>query len=577
MLRATIRLAVLTGIALAAREAGSLEWPHPEAEDSSLLQLGNVRPLCADLADGRLNSLVAYGAPFTEREVAQIACNMAANIFCNGTILASPSNGMQPVYQFPNGSAYLQNDYYAMWQRDAGLTMLTLLRVAKSAPAVQTQLKSYAKLLNEKIWQGTAASNGVESPNNNCAPWSDAEGGYCAMLGEPKYFVNGSVYDKPWGRDQNDGPAINALVLMELFDLPDVDKELLATAKKRTIDALAWIGNVGLGATIDPWEMLYGQHFWVQAVQRKAMAVGAGLTAAGVLSGANTDNFETWTHMLGELLEVHWKPADGAVTETVARPNWGPVGPKCLSTGIDAHRERSVAHYRPCELDAIVPIGAMVAKPSPNSSFPEVFAPHDSRILATAQYLIESMAPTYEVNKEDDVDGLPGTLIGRYPGDEYSGVIMSENFTDPCVGINCGNPWFLTTHGLAQLIYEAALAAAQGKLQLDALNSRFLLTAIDLAKPALERVRPVMLPRGSGSGKELARLLIAGGDGVLKRAKRHALKGMHMSEQIYRGGPNYPPVEPGAQFGVRDLTWSYASLLDALASRSDAAEAASLG
>ena len=39
-------------------------------------------------------------------------------------------------------------------------------------------------------------------------------------------------------------------------------------AKTKTVEALSWIGYVGLDSTIDPWEMLYGQHFWVQAARR---------------------------------------------------------------------------------------------------------------------------------------------------------------------------------------------------------------------------------------------------------------------------------------------------------------------
>lgn len=264
--------------------------------------------------------------------------------------------------------------------------------------------------------------------------------------------------------------------------------------------------------------------------------------------------------------------------ETVARPNWGPVGPKCMDSGIDKARDRPIAEYHPCELDMAVPLATMAGKLAPDSPFPELFPPHNKFILATAQLLIETMAPYYEVNKVDDAKGLPGALIGRYPGDEYSGVIMSENFTDPCTGLNCGNPWFLTTIGLAETMYQAAAASAQGKLEVDATNERFVVTAIGLAKPVAERGELVLLPRGPGAGKELARMLIAGGDGVLKRVKHHmqppfGRPGMHMSEQIYRGGPNYPGVETGTQFGVRDLTWSYASLLNALASRAEAYEA----
>ena len=37
-------------------------------------------------------------------------------------------------------------------------------------------------------------------------------------MGEPKYFVNGSVYNKIWGRPQNDGPALAGVFLAELLN-----------------------------------------------------------------------------------------------------------------------------------------------------------------------------------------------------------------------------------------------------------------------------------------------------------------------------------------------------------------------
>jgi len=551
-------------LVLQAVQAALAAQPQP----SSLLQQQEVRELnksalCRNLSDGVLDWLAAGGAPYSAKQVADVACNMAANIFPNGTIIASPSKGVEPVYTFPNGSAYLQNDYYNMWQRDAGLTMRTLLRVAKSAPAVQDQLKTYTKMLVEKVWMQQ------DSPNKDCAPWNGAMGGYCSMYGEPKFFVNQAVFSGSWGRLQNDGPAINTLVAMELFGLPGVDPALLKAAKEKIVEVLNWVGQTSEGSTIDPWEMLWGQHFFVQSVQYRAMAAAADLADKGVLTG-RTGSFAAWAEMLAKLVEVHWKQDAGALTETVARPLWPPVGPKCLSSGMDSATTYPVPVHQPCELDVATMIGSMVSKAPVDSSFAEVVPPYDSRLLATADALIQSMGPTYEVNRLDDEAGLPGVLLGRYPGDEYSGVIMSKGLEDPCVGFNCGNPWFLTTHALAETLYEAASAFAKGELKVDGLNNPFVLRAVDLARPASQRGQAVSLPVGEHAGPELARMLLEAGDGVLLRAKHHATRGMHMSEQIYRGDGKYPGVEPGAQFGVRDLTWSYASLLDALASRSSA-------
>jgi len=46
----------------------------------------------------------------------------------------------------------------------------------------------------------------------------------------------------------------------------------------------------------------------------------------------------------------------------------------------------------------------------------------------------------YAINQADNKAGLPGVLIGRYPGDSYAG----------------GNPWQLLTAVLAELFYKGA-------------------------------------------------------------------------------------------------------------------------
>merc|ERR1711879_354370 len=169
------------------------------------------------------------------------------------------------------------------------------------------------------------------------------------------------------------------------------------------------------------------------------------------------------------------------------------------------------------------------------------------------------MAPTYEVNSLDDAAGLPGALIGRYPGDEYTGVIMSKGAQDLCVGYGCGNPWFLATHAMAEVMYSTAAAA--GKLVPDEINHNFLVKAMELGVPASDRSDLKGLPT---CGSDLAQMLVKGGDGMLARTKHHTGQGLHMSEQIYRGNAKLPPLPPGKMIGARDLTWSYASLLDAL-------------
>jgi len=518
--------------------------------------LDGVAPLCAELSDGRLSYLA--GGPFSAEEVGMVACNMVANMFSNGSILASPSDGTTPIYTYPNGTQILQNNYYNMWQRDAGLTMLTLLRVARGAPegspAVLAQTEAYATLLKD-IWRNP-------SPNSNCAPsWGNfgSGAGWCSQYGEPKFSIDGSVYTESWGRNQNDGPAVNARVLMELLEFSPSSEALV---KDSIISALNYVGTFAIDSTVDPWEMLYGQHFFVQSIQHRALAEATEL--ASKLGWTGTINFQDATNMVETLVKGHWNATSGVVGETTARSSYGSVSAKCFKNGVD-FTDRS----GPCELDVATLLGSLYSKAAPSSATLQVMPTYDSRILATADLILRSMAPTYEVNSLDDAAGLPGALIGRYPGDEYTGVIMSEGAVNPCQGSGCGNPWFMTTFALGQVLFEAAAAAAQGTLVTDDLNRQFLVDAIDLGLPASQRGLNPELP----STAVLASQLLKGGDGILARARHHAGEAMHMSEQIYRGDGKLPPLTPGQMVGVRDLTWSYASLLDALSARAEAVAA----
>eukprot|EP00442_Polarella_glacialis_P035831 CAMPEP_0115072974 /NCGR_PEP_ID=MMETSP0227-20121206/14533_1 /TAXON_ID=89957 /ORGANISM="Polarella glacialis, Strain CCMP 1383" /LENGTH=394 /DNA_ID=CAMNT_0002459791 /DNA_START=124 /DNA_END=1304 /DNA_ORIENTATION=- len=334
--------------------------------------------LCSELSDGRLDGLGGGEGPYSAEEVGQVACNMAANIFANGTIIASPSRGVEIIYAWPNGSAILQNDYYYMWQRDAGLTMRSLLRLPGKGQAMKAQLTAYAKLL-QGLWA-------VPTTNKDCWPQVD---GWCDILGEPKFFVNGSVYNHGWGRSQNDGPAINALVLIELLSDWEPDSALAEVAKNEVLRALNYVGNMVSGSTVDPWEMLYGQHFFVHAMQYRAMA--AGVELARKQNWTDCGNFANWATMLTTLVETHWSPTEGIVRETVARPWHNTVCPKCASSSLEG-----ASTIPPCELDVAVLCGSLYSQAAAGDgaeAYPSVVPPHDSRTLPTAMHLVESMAP----------------------------------------------------------------------------------------------------------------------------------------------------------------------------------------
>lgn len=529
---------------------------------------GNVK-LAAELADGRLSYLA--GGPYSAQDVSAIAVHLAANMFPNGTVLASPSNGS--TIGIINGTLCAYPDYYYMWQRDAALTMRSLLQalvgskigaesLVDPSSAAFSQFTAYARLAAKQWAQ--------QDPNTDCPPSLK----YCPPKGEPKYYVNGSVYNQPWGRPQNDGPALLALVLVEYANIAleaGHDATWLATQGflAPLKEALHFVQFYYMEGSIGPWENRYAQHFYVTAVQRRALAVGAVLAGQASMAGSNlassASNYGLAANKSLLLVEKFWVPEEGIVRARLGDlyDYWPP---RCFRSQSNATNSDP-----PCSVDIQVLLGSVysMARGTDAAEFPSALPPYDSRILATADMVVKSMAPFYVINQVDDEQGLPGILIGRFPGDNYQGYAengsaSSPNSPTPPVGPLWGNPWYLTTNFLAELLYQVAIAAAEGKLEVDELSQGFLSTAPGWAKPADERsTSDICLT--AGANRACAEALVAAGDGVLVRAKAHALPGLHLSEQIE--GHYGHPFPPGAAVSAADLSWSYSSVLDALAAR----------
>jgi glucoamylase len=105
-------------------------------------------------------------------------------------------------------------------------------------------------------------------------------------LGEPIFTVTGDIYPHPWGRPQNDGPAIRALAM--------ADYALSLLAAGRTEEAnrlyrpelppqtpikrdLEYVAHRWHEQSYDLWEEVQGHHFFTRMAQRAAMLKGAEL------------------------------------------------------------------------------------------------------------------------------------------------------------------------------------------------------------------------------------------------------------------------------------------------------------
>ncbi|MCM0605168.1 MAG: glycoside hydrolase family 15 protein [Xanthomonadaceae bacterium] len=316
-----------------------------------------------------------------------------------GSVMASPSK------QKPN--------YYYHWIRDAALTMREVFEWRSTAPQWSREtLLDYVAFSRQnqltKNPSGTVADNG---------------------LGEPKFYLDGEAYWDSWGRPQNDGPALRALVLIDLaYELlkegkSSVVRELLYDSKlpAHTVikSDLEYISYHWKDLSFDLWEEVYANHFYTRLAQYQALKRGAKLAIKLKDSGA-AQWYETQSKLVYQSLEKFYDQDRGIILVSINnKKNKRPMAEK--SSG----------------LDVAVILGVLHAG-NPDGKF-SVF---DPRVLKTAQAIEKAFGDLYAINKTKlDREGrVMAAAIGRYPEDTYDGLA-----TD-----GVGNPWFLATHALAE-------------------------------------------------------------------------------------------------------------------------------
>ena len=152
-----------------------------------------------------------------------------------GMIIASPSS--DPPYVFH-------------WIRDSSLVMKAIIDI-------------YLKKKSGKYFQ--LIINYLENEYN--IQKLDTLGG----LGEPKININCTPYNDPWGRPQNDGPALRGLNMIRLFyNFKDDYKILnLNLIKPILINDLNYLVDNYNKICFDLWEEIKGWHFYTRIVQFK--------------------------------------------------------------------------------------------------------------------------------------------------------------------------------------------------------------------------------------------------------------------------------------------------------------------
>ena len=190
------------------------------------------------------------------------------------------------------------------------------------------------------------------------------------------------------------------------------------------------------------------------------------------------------------------------------------------------------------------------------------FLPYSNEMIQTAYYIrnanvAKTVEPAYALGidvykintKENLVDGF-GPYIGRYPSDHYNGLNWSN--------INVkGNPWFITTAGLARYYYNLAYEyKVMGEIKIpDGKSSTPDVIDFFRQSSGIKNLKPGIYKKGSKKFNKIIIGLIDSGDVMMKSVNKIAEKyDMHMSEQIGRN--------TGKEVSFQNLSWSYSSYID---------------
>jgi glucoamylase len=418
-----------------------------------------------------------------------------------GSIIAAPSRS--------------NPDYYYHWVRDAALVTESLLNLYvdpryNNSP-LKAQIRSFLvdhMKFNSKIQISGHSANG---------------------LGEPKFWVSGLPFLGPWGRPQNDGPALRSINHVRILDIVLREKwpeagQLVPFLYAATIPAdslikrdTEFVAHHWREANFDIWEEVHGMHFYTLLAQRKSMLFGASVANAFKDQGA-AQFYLTQANQISNSLESFWNQGRGFIEAT-----------KFVQRGSNK-----------MQLDSAVLLGVLHAEIEGN-----LFSVNDPRVLATFIGLKNSFNSIYTINN----NSAYGTAIGRYPEDTYDGYVTNSR----------GNPWILTTAAGAEYLYRLMMSYLKTKqIQINYYNRGYF---AEVSGDSQLKPGQVLTPADRTYSLIIKGLFVEA-DSFLSRVLYHRNPDGSLSEQINR--------ETGYMQGAPNLTWSHASFITAKLRRDDA-------
>lgn len=418
-----------------------------------------------------------------------------------GAVLASPSNK----------EGNFSQDYQFHWTRDAALTMDEVVYLyATSTDDEKAKLKPY--LMNYVSFERKAQMQQSRKGEQT--------------LGQPKFNIDGTVWEGKWMRPQNDGPALRAIAMVKiakLFHKEDAQYVQQQILPLITTD-LNYVVKEWNKTSFDLWEEVNDrEHFFTKMVQRKALLVGANFFNE-IGRTKQAEKYNDVANKVTDSLKKHWNENLGYITETINQQ-----------------------YVKGGGLNSAIILGVLHGELQDEEE-DDPFALNNYRVMSSIYFIRNAFHGLYKININNPAQP---PLLGRYPNDIYDGAKFAY-----------GNPWILTTNALAQYYYSLAkLYVKQGQINIS-YNTLPFFQQLDNHLADKEEV--ILATDNPKRFNKIINMLVLEGDKLLQTTKRYSAcysdqSCYHFAEQIDR--------TTGKQTSAKDLTWGYTSVLTALQAR----------
>ncbi|TYJ57790.1 hypothetical protein B9479_001400 [Cryptococcus floricola] len=446
----------------------------------------------------------------------------------SGLVIASPSVGQGA-----------EPNYYYTWTRDSALTFSTLIPNFYSSNNTDSPTDGPDILLREPLFRAYVESQSKLQAVPN--PSGDLKTG---GLNEPKFNVNGSAFNGNWGRPQRDGPALRAITVLKYAnflldrrypaDIQYLRQWIYNPKRLKSVgpvlkNDLEEVAHGWFKPGFDIWEEVDGYHLFNLLVSRRALWEGQAL-ASRLGDKEAASYYGLQAQRIGDSLSQFWEGEKLYWKSSLASLNPGDtVGLNFPQRG-----------WHDCSLPLSI-IHARSETHLPGNLTSPSFAPSDADVLASLRAFALSFEGLYRVNGQKK--WTESWNLGRYREDVYDGQ-----------GTSKANPWYLCTYSFAHSLHLAYKDLSErGSITVTQSSREFWGDVIQSSdvKAGDE------WKQGDGAYDRAMRELLDLGDRYLSRG-RYVMRanGDRMSEQY--GRDNFRAT------GARDLTWSYASLLEAM-------------